>query len=397
VITHTCGLGECPTESSLLAEEIQSPACNSSYAHKVTLVLDGGNIDDGTFNQLAYEGAMSTCTSAISCCLEVDRVDGDVENAAIQFFCELEYAAADSDLSVGVGFLHEQAVHRAATCVPTRDFAIVDVAYFGANAGTPNLEGLTFADDQAGYLAGVIAGHVSAGMTQRIGVVGGLQIVPVLRFINGFINGVSYACPSCVVTAIYCPFGPGAEPMTNLTCAGDFADAAFGVGVAQYLIAQGVDVIFGAGGLTGSAGIKYASAPQGTSVSIMGATSFSGVKSEASAPYVVGVDKDEWYTTFGNGSWAGASKLITSALKRVDVGVSLSIQNYLANTHGGRNFMLDASNGGVGIAPPHLASVVTPAITASALMVFDAMAAGTWLTRIEVCMLAMSACACVSA
>ena len=48
------------------------------------------------------------------------------------------------------------------------------------------------------------------------------------------------------------------------------ADAAFGVGVAQYLIGQGVDVIFGAGGPTGSSGIVYAAAPTGTAISFSG-------------------------------------------------------------------------------------------------------------------------------
>ena len=144
IITHACGTGSCLAESEFLAEEIQSAACSGSYAHKVTLVLDGGNIDDGTFNQLAYEGAAASCTAAASCCLEVDRVDDDTEVAEEKFFCELEYAATDSDLTIGVGFLHEQSVHRAATCMPHKDFGIVDVAYA---ASLPNLEGLTFADD----------------------------------------------------------------------------------------------------------------------------------------------------------------------------------------------------------------------------------------------------------
>ena len=43
--------------------------------HKVSLVLDGGNINDGTFNQLAFEGARDACTASASCLLEVDRID----------------------------------------------------------------------------------------------------------------------------------------------------------------------------------------------------------------------------------------------------------------------------------------------------------------------------------
>ena len=264
VLTHACGTGACLNESSYLSEEIQSATCSSSYAHKVTLVLDGGNINDGTFNQLAYEGGVAACTAALSCCLEVDRVDDDVEDAETRFFCELEYAAQDSDMVIGVGFLHEASVHRAAFCMPGSSFSIVDVAYFGSNANNPNLAGLTFADDQAGYLAGVIAGGVAAGGAKKVGVIGGLPIPPVMRFITGFAHGVAYSCMDCSTTIIYCPFGGATEATTGLACPGEFADAAFGVGVAQYLIAQGVDVIFGAGGPTGSTGIKYASAPQGT-------------------------------------------------------------------------------------------------------------------------------------
>ena len=138
------------------------------------------------------------------------------------------------------------------------NFAIVDVAYEGSNAMNPNLEGLIFADDQAGFLAGVIAGGVASELSKKVGVIGGWPIPPVKRFINGFAGGVEYACSGCSTTIIYCPFG-GAEPTTGLSCPGAFGDVAFGVGVAKYLINTiGADVIFGAGGFTGSAGIKYA-------------------------------------------------------------------------------------------------------------------------------------------
>ena len=387
IITHECGLGACLAETEFLAEEIQSAACSGSYSHKVTLVLDGGNIDDGTFNQLAYEGAAASCTAEADCCLEVDRVDDDTEIAEESFFCELEYAATDSDLTIGIGFLHEQSVHRAATCMPNKDFGIIDVAY---TASLPNLEGLTFADDQAGYLAGVIAGGVSATGSRKVGVIGGLPILPVKRFISGFANGVAYSCSNCTTTIIYCPFGDAAEATTGLSCPGDFADPAFGVGVAQYLIGLGADVIFGAGGLTGSAGITYAAAPVGTTISITGATSFSGSKAETSAPYVVGVDNDEYYTTFGSGSTPGADKLITSALKKVDAGVSLAVSSYFAGTGTGSNVLLDASNGGVGFAPAHEADSfvpylgpVTPAITAAATTVFAQMSLGQFNTYVD--------------
>ena len=64
IITHPCGVDSCLAEADYLLEEIQSPACSGSYSHKVSLVLDGGDINDGTFNQLAYEGALAACSEA---------------------------------------------------------------------------------------------------------------------------------------------------------------------------------------------------------------------------------------------------------------------------------------------------------------------------------------------
>jgi hypothetical protein len=112
IVTHPCGTGSCPLESALLSEEERSDACSGAYASKVTVVLDNAYMEDGTFNQLAYEGAQMACTAEASCCLEVDKMDDDVEDPETEFFCEVEYAAADSDLVIGVGFLHEQSVHR---------------------------------------------------------------------------------------------------------------------------------------------------------------------------------------------------------------------------------------------------------------------------------------------
>ena len=103
---------------------------------------------------------------------------------------------------------------------------------------------------------------------------------------------------------------------------------------------------------------------------------------------MVGVDCDEYYTTFANG-WPGRNKLITSALKRVDVGVSTAISNFMANpqTGFGTNLMLNATNGGVGFAEAHETSAnapyfgpVTAEVTAAAVEVQTAMARGNFDT-----------------
>ena len=58
----------------------------------------------------------------------------------------------DSNLSIGVGFLHTDAVKRAADCYKDKNFAIVDTTY--SSFPNNNLEGLEFMDEEGGYLAG---------------------------------------------------------------------------------------------------------------------------------------------------------------------------------------------------------------------------------------------------
>ena len=84
-----CGFGSCKTEAELL---LASPTynCDGSQAHKVTLVTTAfSNVDDGTFNSLAQQGAMAACSSnpAISCCLEIDMPN---TTDTTDYFCEME-------------------------------------------------------------------------------------------------------------------------------------------------------------------------------------------------------------------------------------------------------------------------------------------------------------------
>ena len=99
-------------------------------------------------------------------------------------------------------------------------------------------------------------------------------------------------------------------------------------------------MIFGAGGPTGSGAIKEAAK--------------SGV-------FVIGVDQDEYFTTFAEGATEGASNLITSALKRVDIGVidmiTALVEGDLESFPGGSIYILDVANGGITFAEAHDATV----------------------------------------
>lgn len=94
--------------------------------------------------------------------------------------------------------------------------------------------------------SGYLAGLVSATRTQKLGALGGIPIVSVQRFIHGFGNGVKASCPTCQV---FCDYS---ESFSN--------DNNEGEAKAEKFLQVGVDVLFAAAGVTGSAAIKKAAA-----------------------------------------------------------------------------------------------------------------------------------------
>lgn len=278
----------------------------------VGLVTDIGRVDDGTFNQFAYDGMI-----AASECL-------GFETDFIETASEADYATNistilenDPEVVVTVGFLIADATLTAATENPDVNFIGIDQFQ---EEFPENYVGILFREDQGGFLAGAMAALLSESGT--VGVVGGLEVVPpVVRFVNGFTTGAQYVNPDINVLSAYTD---------------SFTDPAQGQSVAQQFLGEGADVIFGAGGQTGSGAIAAAA--------------------EAGA-WAIGVDQDEYFTTFGGGSSPGADRLATSAVKRVDLGTFIQIGDVLAGSFAGGIFTLDAANGGITYAPFHDADI----------------------------------------
>lgn len=279
----------------------------------VCLITDVGRVNDGTFNQFAYKGM-------------VDAVEEfDLDSTYIETTSQVDYqtniqTCVDSGYGalITVGFLMTDATLAAAQANP--DVYFIGVDHFYGDA-PPNLVGVLFREDQAGFMAGALAGLMTESNT--VAGVYGIDIPPVIKFRHGFENGVAHTNMEAEALGVYIP---------------SFTDPATGAETALQFIAEGADVIFGAGGPTGSGGIQAAA--------VEGA-------------YVIGVDQDEYLTTFGNGETPGAEMLISSAMKRVDQGVYLSLRELVEgdDMNYGGNRVLTAENDGVGLAPPHDAMV----------------------------------------
>lgn len=313
----------------------------------VCLVTDLGRVNDGTFNQFAHEGA-------------VDATDDfDLDYDFIETESEVDYEAniqtcvdEGFDIVVTVGWLIQDATMVAAEANP--DVYFIGIDQFLVD-GPSNMVGVQFREDQSGFMAGVLAALVAnANDEEVIAGVYGIDVPAVKRFRNGYEQGALHVNPDW-------------EIGTNIlgAYADSFIDQAQGISLAQQFIGEGAAVIFGAGGPLGSAAIAEA-ASQGI--------------------YVIGVDQDEFLTTFSDGEVEGSEFVISSAQKRVDQGVYDMIaalaEGDMDSFPGGNNYLLDAAGGGVGLADAHDAEL-DEAIWEKVDAIFEALIEGDIDTGVD--------------
>lgn len=305
------------TESPVPTKAAQTEP--STKTLKVGLVTDLGKVNDGTFNEFAHKGADRAAKELGLNYKYIETIAQADYESNIKTFINEKF-----DVIVTVGFLIADATLADARANPDITFIGIDQTYTltGTETVPANLVSIQFREDQAGFLAGALAAMMSKSGT--VGIVAGMEIPPVKRFKNGFDNGAKYVRPDVNLLGTYVP---------------TFTDPAQGASTAEQMIGDGADVVFGAGGPTGTGAIKAAA---------------------GKGAYVIGVDQDEFFTTFGNGSTPGADKLLSSAQKRVDVGVYDQIKAVVEGTFKGGYVLYEAKNNGIGLADFHLAASAVP-------------------------------------
>ena len=190
----------------------------------VTMVTDTAGLGDQNFNDLANRGGTQAATE-----LGVDfRVIESVDQAA--YVPNLTQAAPDSQLVVGVGFLLTDAITEVAGQNPDVFFQLIDSV---SDAG--NVQSVLFHEEQIGYLAGVVAGETTK--SNKIGVIGGQRIPPVIRYEVGFVAGVASVNPEAAVNIVYTD---------------TFGDQALGKQTAAAQLNDGADILFPIAGFTGT-------------------------------------------------------------------------------------------------------------------------------------------------
>ncbi|MCL4369220.1 MAG: BMP family ABC transporter substrate-binding protein, partial [Actinobacteria bacterium] len=306
---------------------------------KVGVVTDVGQLEDKSFNQAAYEGGKAAAEGlgATFDVIVTQNISDYKQN--IQTFVDQGF-----DVIVTVGFLIGTDTTIAAKANPKVTFIGVDqficvdenaapdptfACKGDAGKLLPNYQGIVFAEEQAGYLAGIVAASISK--TGTIGAVGGTNVPAVVAYNAGYVAGAKSVNPK--IKTLY--------QETNPDPAKGFNDPATGKAIAKQFIGQGADVLFQIAGLTGQGVLEAACDAK---------------------IYGIGVDVDQVQTL------PNLSKcIVTSAEKKLKATVQAVVESVAKGTFkpGVVTYNAASTPPAIGLSPYHdFTSLITPAIQA---------------------------------
>jgi basic membrane protein A len=296
---------------SLAAAPTPTGVARQATGPRIGLVTDGSALADRGYGEYAWAGVRAGAKAVHgSADAIVPAANTDAYAWAIGWFVDHGY-----DVVVTVGFQMGETTLAEARAHARVQFIGID-QYLDTSGAPSNYQRLVFAEKEAGYLAGIVA--ATLGKTGTIGAVGGMKTVPaVVDYIAGYRDGAA-----------------SVHPRTNALVAyiDDFSRAGLAETAGRAQVAKGADVVFG---VAGAAGLGvFASACD-------------------TRTWAIGVDVDQYLQA---PTFKGC--ILTSAEKRVARATSLAIQRFAASGLQAGEYVNDASNGGIGLAP--IRNVATP-------------------------------------
>jgi basic membrane protein A len=297
-----------PTATTAPVEPTAAPAA----ANKVCEVTDTGGVDDKSFNQTAWAGAQQAANQFgwEATFLESQQQTDYEKNIN-------EFVASGCTLIVTVGFLLGDATLAAAKANPDQQFQILDMAW---DEEVPNVWQQVFAVDQAAFLAGYVAASVTE--TGIVGTFGGINIPPVVAFMDGFALGVAYYNEQKGADVQVLGWDPADREGGLFT--GNFDSTDDGRRMGETLMDEGADVIMPVAGPVGL----------GTAAAIQ----------ERGNAWLVGVDTD-WRQSAPE----FADIVLTNVLKKLDVTVVDAVTAVDGGSFTGGVHAATLESGGVGI------------------------------------------------
>lgn len=283
----------------------------SGQSFKPVLLYDIGGKFDKSFNEAAFRGADRFSSESGIAFRDFEPTSETQYEQALKRFARRK---ADVIVAVGVGY--SVAVRNVAERYPDVKFTVID-----AIIDLPNVQSITFKENEGSFLVGMIAGMATE--SGKIGFIGGMDIPLIRRFQVGYAQGARFVRDDVSFIENYVGTTPSAwnDPIKA-------AEMAKG----QY--ARGVDIIFSAAGPSGLGVINAA---------------------KDSDALAIGVDSNQNHVQPGF--------VLTSMLKRVDLAVTQAMEAARSGTWQAGHQVMGLPEGGVDYAmDEHNAGLITDAM-----------------------------------
>jgi len=309
-----------------------SNASASGAGNSPNAVIFTTTKNDGSFNTLADKGTQKAVeefgldvrewiTAGVD---ETEQVLRQFSKIGIEHFLIL-------------GFENTAAVRQVASEFPDVKFTIID----GYIPDQANVRSILFAEEQSGFIAGVVAGLKT--QTNIVGTIGGRDIPPVLRFMCGFAAGVAHVNPDARVEFGF--VGKDFSAFRNIM-------GAHQAGQAMY--SDGADIIFAPAGLAAE-GVAKAAKEHSTHVIMVDANKNDLIPQTVLTSALKRVDVAA-YTTWKalhEGAWAPGVVTLTVAENGVDWAVDRHNEALVADILDQVNGMKDElARGDIQMRPP---------------------------------------------
>ena len=297
-----------PAPGSNPADDIPDTMTSADSKYQVAFITDVGQLKDKSFNQGTFDGVKLYAAANGKSYKYYQPANGDAATDDDRYDAMKAAVEGGAEVIVCAGFMQEAALKKAAAEFPDVPFIFID----GYPIGLDNVAGISFQEEQSGYLAGyavVKEGFEKLGFTGG----GGGTNPACCRFGYGFVQGANAAAAE---------MGKNVEMNYSWEYGASFSASPELQTMANGWYTSGTEVIFACGG-----------------------SMFQSVSAAASANdcFVVGVDVDQSFES---------DTVLTSAMK----GLSSAVQWAVAKVYdgsfaeiGGQGTALGAKDDAVGL------------------------------------------------
>ena len=288
---------------------------STSDGYKAAMATDVGKLGDKSFNDGVWAGLEQAKTELGA------NVSYLISEQQTDYVPNLTRLTEDGNALVfAVGFLMSDAIVEVANAHPDTLYAGIDVDLADKDFNPidlPNVREVLFAEQQCGYLAGLVAGtmtlqgsaHEFLNDDKVVGLVAGMKIPSVDRYIAGYIEAVKSVDPDITVL---------------LTYTDTFDDPNAGKEAALPMYDKGADIVFQVAGKTGLGVFEAA---------------------KDTNHFAIGVDVDQ--------SAELPEVILTSATKNLQRATFQTVKDASEGAFTTGNWVFDLSNDGVGLASFH--------------------------------------------